>query len=91
MLLKIGLGVVPIVTGDDGRDHDSWVGELAVAAFASRNAGEPGLSQVLDELSNFPWHMFQYAQWEILCNKKLPNRRFYVRIQAIRATLINAL
>ena len=71
MLLKIGLSIVPIVTGDDGWDNDSWMGELAVAAFASRNAGEPGLSQVLDELSNFPWHMFQYVQWEILDRKSV--------------------
>lgn len=91
MLLKIGLSIVPIVTGDDGWDYDSWMGKLTVAAFTSRNASEPGLSQVLDELSNFPWHMFQYAQWEILCNKKLPKRRFYEQIQAARVASVKAL
>ena len=90
MLLKIGLSIVPIVTGDDGWDNDSWMGELTVAALASRNAGEPGLSQVLDELSNFSWHMFQYAQWKMLCNKKLPKRRFFGRIQAAGEALVKA-
>jgi len=78
VFLKIGFGIVTIVTGNDGRNQNLRMNELAVTAFATRNMAETGFAQVVDEVSDLPRHTLEYAQGQVFCKLEMPNRRLFM-------------
>lgn len=66
VFFQIGLGVVTIVTTYDRRNRDMRVNKFAVTALATRNMSETGLPQVIDKLSDLPWHTPKKAQSTII-------------------------
>lgn len=72
VLFKIGLGVVTIVAAYNRRNRDIRVNKFSMTPLAARNMNETCLPQVIDKLSDLPWHTGKDTQKEIPRKKKLP-------------------